>query len=183
MVIHNSTVLKPEEALESLIKISKRNFLNRYIYSGFLLVFGILIIIMSFTEENFVQSLSIGGVFFVIAAAFLIYNFVSIKKLPVTVQKKNPEVAELGITNIFTFKEESFFVKCQVGKKETKFESKYSDLSKIIEEDDRILFMVNQTDVLICKKDGFKSGKELDLFFYGLSKHKIKIKDKKTKIK
>lgn len=182
MIIHNTTILKPEEALESLKKISKRNYLTRYIYSGFLLIFGILIMIMSFTEEDFVQSITIGGVFFAIAAAFLIYNFVSIKKLPQTVAKKNPEVAEQGITNVFTFKEESLIAKCFVGGHESKFEGKYVELNKIIEEDDRILFMVNSTDVLICKKDGFKNEKEMSLFFYGLSKHKIKIKDKKRKV-
>lgn len=181
MVIHNESILTADEALESLKKISKRNYIAKYIYSILLFILGISIIVMSFFEDDMVQSLSIGSAFIIVGVGYIVYNTISIHNIPKNLAKKNPDIVEFGITNSFTLKEESFSLVCAVGKRKTKHEFKYNQLSKIINEDDKILFLVSSSDVVICKKDSFKSRKEMDAFFYGLAKHKIKIKDKTKK--
>ncbi|MDE7385493.1 MAG: hypothetical protein K2M84_07030, partial [Anaeroplasmataceae bacterium] len=54
----------------------------------------------------------------------------------------------------------------------------YNALKKIIEYDDKICFIIGENDFYICKKENFASKKEMEIFFYGLAKHKTKIKKK-----
>lgn len=181
MVIHNESFLSPDEALDILKKISKRNFVSKYIYSIILFILGISIVVISFFEEDMIQSVSIGGAFIILGIGYIIYNTISIRNIPKNLIKKNPDIVEYGITNSFTLKEESFSLICTIGSQKSKHEFKYNQLSKIINEEDKILFLVSSSDVIICKKDSFKSKKEIDAFFYGLAKHKIKIKDRTKK--
>ena len=134
MVIHNNTYLSPEEALDVLEKVSKKNYSYRYVYALLLFIFGIAIMLLSFTEDDFTRSLTIGGSFFGIGVLFLIYNIISIKRIPKEIKKSNPLVLEDGIVNEFIFKEESFSVKCKIGSINNKYEYKYNELSKIINE-------------------------------------------------
>lgn len=170
--------LSKEEAVASLVKISRRNYAFRFIYPLILLVFGIVILILSLQNSD--QYLS-GSVFIVLAGLIAAYNAYCMIRLPHQVVKKNKELAEYGMVNEFTLKEESFSLVSKIGDQVSKYTAEYQQLKKIVEEDDVLLFMVSSTDVFIAKKDGFQTKKELDIFLYGLSKHQIKVKKRKSK--
>ncbi len=178
MVITNTTNLSAEEALDSLVKVSKRNFYSRFIFASFLAIAGILIVTIVSLNGNGTDTLVLGFMFITFGLIFFLMNFISILRIPKNVKKKNADILENGMENQFIFKEESFHLTIKIGSKATKLESSYDVLRRIVEYEDRILFMLSNTEIFICKKDGFSSPKELEQFFYGLSKHKTKIKKK-----
>ena len=96
MVINNETILSPTEAIESLKKVSKRNYLLKYTYSIFLLIFGLMIMILAFTEDDYIKSITIGGSFFIISLGYIIYNSISIS---VNVNIKFTNFGDLTFTN------------------------------------------------------------------------------------
>ena len=178
MVIKNETVLTGEEVFTFLVKSTKKTFYSKFIFIISIGLIGLFIIISSLLTETTIDSLVIGCIFLFFDLLLLGMNVVGYIRVPKKIKINNQDVTELGMINNFTFKEQSFILAVTIGSRTTKIESEYKELSKIIEKDDRILFMLTNTEAFICKKSGFASLKELELFFYGLDKHKIKIKKK-----
>lgn len=183
MVIKNTTVLSGEEVKKSLIKITKKNYYKRFIIVGILAIFGTLILMLSMNNDALSNPFTTGFLFLGFAMVFAIYNCISLAFISRKVVRKNGIVTTAGMTNNFTFKEESFQLIVKINSSSSKIEMPYSNLKKIINLEDRILFMLSASDIFIAKKDGFSSSKEVDIFFYGLQKHKIKVKNKINKDK
>lgn len=183
MVVKNETRLTANEAYDSLIKITRKNYRSRYIFFLFIMIFGIIIVTVSAINKNSTDTMVIGFIFMIVAILFLAMNITTILRTPKMVKKKNSNIEPDGILNSFTFKEESFLLNITIKQKVTRLDLPYTSLKKIIEYDDKIIFMLSSTEIFICKKDGFKSSKEMEVFFYGLAKHKTKIIKKISKTK
>ena len=183
MVVKNHTVLTSEEVYKSLLAAARKSYLGRFIFASALAVFGIIIVIVVASSGNATDTLVTGLMFLIFALIFALINTISFIRLPKKVAKRNSDVIEGGMINDFVFKEESFSLSSKIAGKVSKFEGKYNELNKIVEEDKQILFVLGQTETIVCKKSGFASPKEMNLFFYGLSKHKTKIKNKLDKTK
>ncbi|MDE5715454.1 MAG: hypothetical protein K2I42_04900 [Anaeroplasmataceae bacterium] len=181
MVVRNETKLSAKEAYDSLIQITRKNYYSRYIFFMLVFIFGIVIVSVSAFNKNATDTMVIGFIFIIVAILFVAMNVTTILRTPKMVRKKNAEIEANGVFNSFIFKEESFLLNININQKITKLDLPYTSLKKIIEYDDKILFMLSPTEVFICKKDGFNSLKEMEVFFYGLAKHKTKIKKKLSK--
>lgn len=116
-----------KKAVASLVKISRRNYAFRFIYPLILLVFGIVILILSLQNSD--QYLS-GSVFIVLAGLIAAYNAYCMIRLPHQVVKKNKELAEYGMVNEFTLKEESFSLVSKIGDQVSKYTAEYQQLKK-----------------------------------------------------
>ena len=183
MIIKNTTILTGEEAIEELSKYSKVHYMKKFIFPSILLFLGILVIIIVSRQENATNTILLGTLFMSFAAVLALMNFISILTIKGRTKKKNPKLMECGMKNAFTFKEESFILHVSVGEETSKMEYPYKNIKKIVEYDSEILFWITDNDFYICKKDFFASKKEMDVFFYGLEKHKIKVKKRMTKTK
>lgn len=178
MVIQNKTVLSGKEVYSSLLKTSRKAFMSKFIFTGVLTLIGLITVILVLSTNNATDSLVIGFMFLTIAILYGAMALISFGRLPSKIKKQNFEIVQNGMINKFTFKEESFQLTTVSGDKSEKYEYRYEELKKIVEEDQQILFYLSASTMLFCKKDGFSTPKEMDVFFYGLSKHKIKIKKK-----
>lgn len=177
MVIKNTTVYTGEEVVNEIVQYGRKSFYKKFIFPSILLILGAIVILITFQGDS-KTSLMMGSLFLIFAGILFLMNVVSIFTLRKKTQKRNPEILKFGMKNDFTFKEESFILLVTIGTKTTKLEYFYKDIKRIIEFDEKLLFMITDTDFYSCKKETFHSKKELDLFFYGLEKHKIKIKKK-----
>ncbi|MDE6660378.1 MAG: YcxB family protein [Anaeroplasmataceae bacterium] len=183
MVIKNTTHITGEEAIEIIVNYSKSYYYKKYIFSVIMAVLGSIIIGIVAAQGNSIDTMVIGILFLSFAVILALINTYSIFTLKKRTHKKNPNLVEHGMENAFTFKEESFLLQVKIGDKVSKVEYPYNALSRIIEYEDQIYFVLGDNDFYVCKKDSFKSPKELEVFFYGLAKHKTKIKKKLTKEK
>ncbi len=178
MVIQNKTVLSGEEVYQSLIKASKKNYRFKFIFCTTLAVISIVILLLSMVSSNQADNLVIGFAFLIVTVLYLLVTLFSFFRVPAKIRKTNASIIQQGMQNDFTFKEESFSLITRSGDKTEKYEYSYTNLNKIVELDEAILFNLSATEIFICKKNGFKTPKEMNVFFYGLSKHKIKVKKK-----
>lgn len=178
MVIQNKTVLSGEEVFQSLLKASKKNYRLKFILCISLTVISIAILLLSLVSSNPADNLVIGFAFLIITILYFLVNLISYLRIPAKIRKTNKVILEQGMQNDFTFKEESFSLITRSADKQEKYEYPYSNLNKIVELDEIILFKLSATEIFICKKNGFQTPKEMDVFFYGLGKHKIKVKKK-----
>lgn len=178
MVIQNKTVLSGEEVYQSLLKASKKNYRFKFIFCAVLAVISVVILLLSMVSSNQADNLVIGFAFLIITVLYLLVTLISFFRIPAKLRKTNESILQQGIQNDFTFKEESFSLITHSADKTEKYEYTYSNLNKIVELEEVILFNLSATEIFICKKNGFKTPKEMDVFFYGLSKHKIKVKKK-----
>lgn len=179
MVIKNKTILNGQEVFNSLLKASKKSYISKFIFSAFILVIGTVIVSIAIPMKQ-TDSITIGVMFLMVGFMYFLMNIISFFRLDKKIRKNSNAVVTSGMTNEFTFKEESFQLTTRIDNQTARFENKYDELHKIIEYDDEIIFMLTKTDLFICKKSGFSSPKEMDVFFYGLAKHKTKIKKKLT---
>ncbi len=179
MVIKNKTILNGQEVLHSILKASKKNYISKFIFSAFIILIGVVITFIAISMKQ-ADSMTIGFMFLIIGVLYFLMNVISYSRLPKKIQKNSKEAVSNGMINEFTFKEESFQLLTRIGTQTARFENKYDELYKIVEYDDEIIFMLTKSDLFICKKSGFSSPKEMDVFFYGLAKHKTKIKKKLT---
>ena len=173
MILKNTTILSGEEAIEEIVLTSKKYYYKKYIFSGLLLLVGIITLAVVLSLGNEQDSTILGYLFIAFG-----YSIASIKR---RTQKQNPALAEKGLTNSFTFKEESFQLLVKIGSKVNRIEYPYTALKQIIEHEDRISFVISALEIYICKKSAFQNPKDVEQFFYGLSKHKIKVKKKLSK--
>ncbi|MCM1131420.1 MAG: hypothetical protein NC310_04575 [Roseburia sp.] len=181
MVIKNITIFSGDEAIEEISNYAKRQYYKKYIFSGILGVLGIIVISLIATQGNSIDTMVIGLLFLAFAIILVLINTYSIVSIKKRIRKRNPQIVEHGMINSFIFKEESFSLQVKIGDKVSKLEYPYQALKKIIEYDDRICFIITDNDFYACKKTNFSSQKELEQFFYGLTKHKTKIQKKLSK--
>ncbi|MDE7161947.1 MAG: hypothetical protein K2N65_04225 [Anaeroplasmataceae bacterium] len=183
MIIKNTTHFTGEEAVEEISKYSKKVYYKKFIFPSILFVFGIIAVIIVAQQDNPANTFLLGALFILFAGILFLFNLFSLLTIKKRTCKKNPKLVEFGMKNEFTFKEESFTLHSSIGEETTKMEYPYMNIKKIEEYDTEILFWITDTSFYSCKKDAFPSEKELDVFFYGLEKHKIKIKKKLSKVK
>lgn len=177
MVIKNTTIYTGEEVVEEIVHFGRKSFYKKFIFPSILLILGAIVVLITFQSDSR-TSLMMGLLFLIFSCILILMNVISIITLRKRTKKKNPELLKFGMKNDFTFKEESFILLVTIGTKTTKLEYFYKDIKRIIEYDEKILFLITDADFYSCRKDTFHSPKELDVFFYGLEKHKIKVKKK-----
>ncbi|MDE6414266.1 MAG: hypothetical protein K2K48_02530 [Anaeroplasmataceae bacterium] len=180
MIIKNITSLTGEEAIEEIAEFSKKYYYKKYIFAGILAILGAIVIGIVAAQGNSIDTMVIGILFLSLAVVLVLINTYSIFTLKKRSMKKNPQIMQHGMHCTFTFKEESFSLQIKIGDKITKVEYPYNALQKIIEYDDKICFIIGENNFYTCKKENFSSLKEMEIFFYGLAKHKTKIKKKLT---
>lgn len=178
MVIRNKTILEGQEAFQTLVKTTKKSFLPKLIFTAVLAVIGLIILILSLTASNLANYITIGFMFLIIAILYGLMHLLAFLSVSKRLRKQNTELLTYGIENQFTFKEESFQVVSRVGQQTVKNEFSYLELKKIVEEDDQILFYQAMNNAFVCKKSGFSEAKLVDVFLFGLAKHKIKVQKK-----
>ena len=181
MILKNTTILSGEEAIEEIVLTSKKYYYKKYIFSGLLLLVGIITLAVVLSLGNEQDSTILGYLFIAFGFSLAAINTYSIASIKRRTQKQNPALAEKGLTNSFTFKEESFQRLVKIGSKVNRIEYPYTALKQIIEHEDRISFVISALEIYICKKSAFQNPKDVEQFFYGLSKHKIKVKKKLSK--
>lgn len=181
MVISNVTKFSGEEAIEEIAEYARKYYYKKYIFSGILAILGAVVIAIVAAQGNSIDTMVIGILFLSFALILILINTYSILTIKKRTYKKNPQIVQHGMTNSFIFKEESFSLSVKIGDKVSKVEYPYGALKKIIEYDDKICFIIGDNDFYTCKKDSFSSTKEMELFFFGLAKHKTKIKKKVSK--
>lgn len=180
MVIKNTTVLTNEESIQEIAAFGRRYYYKKYIFPCVLAVLGGIAIAVLASQGNGVDVMVIGIAFLVLSLFLVGLNTYSVLTIAKKTRKRNPKIAEFGMIHQFTFREESFSLQVKIGDTTSKVEYPYVNLKKIVEYDDRFCFIVGDMDFYTCKKTGFASLKEVDVFLYGLSKHKIKVKKKTT---
>lgn len=183
MIIKNTTVFSGEEAIEEISNYARKYYYKKYIFACILGVLGAIIVGIVAAQGNSIDTMVIGLLFLAFAIVLVLINTYSIFTTEKRTKKKNPQIVEHGMVNSFTFKEESFSLQVKIGDKVSKLEYPYQALKKIVEYDDKICFIVSDNDFYSCKKENFSSQKELEVFFYGLTKHKTKIQKKLSKEK
>lgn len=183
MVIKNTSIFSGEEAIEEISNYARKYYYKKYIFAGILGVLGAIVISIVAAQGNSMDTMVIGLLFLIFAIVLVLINTYSIFTMEKRTKKKNPQIVEHGMINSFTFKEESFSLQVIIGDKVSKLEYPYQALKKIVEYDNKICFVITDNDFYTCKKENFSSLKELDVFFYGLMKHKTKIQKKLSKEK
>ena len=83
-----------------------------------------------------------------------------------------------GVIYEYSFHEEKLKLNIKVGDRSNKSEIFYTNLKKIVNYKDVIVFVVAAGNSYKCKKIGFTDKRQEELFFFGLKKHDIKIVDK-----
>lgn len=182
MIIKNRTVFPGEEVRKTILEENSMEFWKRMIIVGFFLVVGSLVIIINTfsSKESFYLVLGIGLIIY--SSLSFALDIYKLKKSNKNIDKDFGYEIEHGIIYDFDFHEEKFKLKISVGDRNSKVECFYNNLKKIVNKDDCIIFTLSGRSSYKCKKNGFKDSKQEELFFYGLSKHKIKISDKRKQI-
>lgn len=178
MILKNTTILSNEEAIDEIVCASKKYYNKKFIFSGFLIGIGIVMLAIMLGLSKGQDSALLGYLFISFGTVLCALNIFSILSIRRKAQKQNPILFEQGLTNFFTFKEESFQLQVKIGTNINKVEYAYVALKEIVDYDDKIAFVVSPLEIYICKKDAFQNPKEVEQFFYGLSKHKTKVKIK-----
>lgn len=176
MIIKNLTILTGEEAIIDIITAQRKAYAKKYIFAVVLLILGLFAITILAIQGNGIDAMVVSLLFIflgLIFAAINTYNILTLRKKTI---KNNQKILEYGISYTFIFREESFSLIIKSGSTTNKMEYSYFDLKKIIEREATIDFVFADNNYYSCKKDSFTSPKELEQFFYGLSKHKIKFK-------
>ncbi len=181
LIIKNTTVLSSEEAIHRITELSRKYYYKKYIFSGILMVLGLTILLISVFVKSANDSNIIGYLFLAFGFILTGINTLSILTIQKKIKKQNPGIMEYGMVNSFTFKEESFQLQVKIGASVNKLEYPYNELKSITETDEYITFAISSLEAYLCKKDAFQSKKELEVFFYGLAKHKTKVKKKMSK--
>ena len=183
MVVHNTSNISGEEALESLLISGRRTIKKNYLYLAFAILFGGPIFIYGLVKKD-MQFIMMGAIFLAFSSGIIVYTLISIARLPKKIKEKNKEVIESGVTYEYQFKEQSVDLTIYNSGKRSKNNYPYTTFKKVFEYDD--IFEIRTTDgeVMLCKKDGFGKDKEKMLEFFRKnisSNKKLKIVDKTTK--
>lgn len=178
MIINNVTTLSSEEAINELVNVERKSYLKKYVFTALLTILGLIVVIYIAIAGEKIDSIIVGILFLIFGIFLTFINTYYILSMKKRIIKKNPLLIDNGLTYSFTFKEESFIVNIIIGKESKKLEYSYKELKKIYEKDGSIYFILIDNTYYRCKIDSFKDKKELELFYYGLSKHKTKYKRK-----
>lgn len=178
MIINNVTTLSSKEAINELVSVERKSYFKKYIFTALITILGLSLVIYIAIEGKKIDSIIVGILFLIFGSLLTIINTYYIFSTRKRIIKKNPLLSENGLTYSFIFKEESFTVNIIIGKDNKKLEYSYKELKKIYEHDGSIYFILIDNTYYRCKIDSFNNKKELELFYYGLSKHKIKYKRK-----
>ncbi|MDE7263460.1 MAG: hypothetical protein K2N64_02195 [Anaeroplasmataceae bacterium] len=183
MVIKNTTILTNEESIQEIAAFGRKYYYKKYIFPGILAILGCIAIAVLASQGNGIDVMVVGIAFLILSLFLIGLNTYSVLTVVKKTRKRNPKIEEFGMIHSFTFREESFSLQVKIGDSTTKVEYPYLNLKRIVEYDDYFCFIVGDMDFYTCKKSGFSSPKEVDVFLYGLSKHKIKVKKKLSKTK
>ncbi len=178
MIINNVTTLSGEEAINELVNVERKSYFKKYIFTALLTFLGLSLVIYIAIAGEKIDSIIVGILFLIFGSLLTIINTYYILSMKKRIIKKNPLLLNNGLIYSFIFKEESFTVNVIISKENKKLEYSYKELKKIYEHDGSVYFILIDNTYYRCKIDSFKNKKELEQFFYGLSKHKIKYKRK-----
>ena len=180
MIVENKTYVSKEHIYSKIKTNFNKRIYVKYIYIFLLIIIGIAVIIMAIRNGSPLDSIIIGCLFLICSLIFLYINIKNMLEVPKNIEKKFSDFIKFDNLNCFFFKEESMSLNIIINNKNYKLEEKYCNFKRIIDYNNVILFIPKNSEYFyVCDKDGFKNKKELELFYYGLRKHKIKIKVKK----
>ena len=178
MVIKNKTIFDGQEVKETILKDNKITFFKKVLITFSFLILGIFITIFSVKEDSETLYLTFGIGLILFSVLSFSYNLVKYLKMKKKVDIDFKYEITHGIIYDYSFHEEKFKLTIKVGDRTSKMEAFYKGLKKIINYDNEIVFVVSSGNSYKCKKCGFVDKKQEELFFYGLSKHDIKVKNK-----
>lgn len=182
MVVYNKTVLDKDEVFTSLVRITRRSQLGKFILSTVILVCGLLILLLGYLRDD-ASTVTFGYVFFAFSLVYYCLAGIAVLRAPKKVYKQNQEVCDSGMTYEYTFKEQSFQVKVISEGKTTKLPYKYDSVKKVLAHNQFYEIRLPENQVLFVHKSGFESPKMEEFFLKNLQKNKKKIKLKTKKEK
>ena len=183
MVIKNITKFDGKEIKKSIIDENMWNFTKRMMVIALFLLAGLFIFIFTFNNGKDSLLLTMGIGFMLFAVFSLLYNLFKLYKMKKNVDKDFEYEFTHGIVYDYSFHEEKFNLTITVGERTSKMELFYKQLKKILHYEEVIIFVLRTNDAYKCKKIGFESPKQEELFFFGLNKHQIKVTDKRKQNK
>ena len=177
MVIKNKTVFNSEEVKKSIINENRLTLLRKMIIVVVIFIMGILITVLSLSKDD--------SIYFVLGLGCMLYSVLTVITNSIKLNKMNKRVDEdfkyeitNGVIYEYSFHEEKLKLNIKVGDRSNKSEIFYTNLKKIVNYKDVIVFVVAAGNSYKCKKIGFTDKRQEELFFFGLKKHDIKIVDK-----
>ena len=183
MVIRNITKFEKKEIKQSLLDENMWDFTKRFALLAVFFLLGLFILIFNINNSQDSLNYTLGIGFMAFAVFSFFYHSYKLTKNKKNMDKDFEYEFTHGIIYEYTFHEEKFGLTIRVGDKVSKTEAFYKNLKKIINYNEYIVFIIPGVQAYKCKKANFITPKEEELFFYGLKKHGIKIKDKLKDIK
>ena len=183
MVVHNTSKISGEEAFQSLMKAGKRTISKNYIYLAIAVLVGSPLFIYGFLKKD-IQFIMMGAIFLAFSTGIVFYSIYSIIRLPKRIEAKNKDVLADGVTYEYSFKEQSVDLTILNSGKRSKNNYSYNTFKRIYEYDDMFEIRTKESEVMLCKKDGFGKDQEKMIEFFKKNvstAKKLKIIDKRTK--
>ncbi|MGM9969360.1 MAG: YcxB family protein [Anaeroplasma sp.] len=175
MIATNITEITSEEAIKILCISTRKNYLKKYILSIVLMVCGIPVTLVGYFNDQTFQ-FTMGTLFIAISIVYTIINSISLVKIPKYVMSQNEDICKNGVIYEYKFKEQSINVVCKSANKTNKLNYEYSDVKKIVEEEDKYILYLKEYMILYVYKSGFENKKMEEFFVINLQKNKKKIK-------
>ena len=88
MVVHNTSNISGEEALESLLISGRRTIKKNYLYLAFAILFGGPLFIYGLVKKD-MQFIMMGAIFLAFSSGIIVYTLISIARLPKKIKEKN----------------------------------------------------------------------------------------------
>ena len=181
MIIYNTTKFDGAEIKKSILADNKYKLIKQLIIFGVLFILGSILLVLGLLYETTETVFTMGIGLVIFSILYFLFSLLKTLKERKNVDKNFEYEINNTLIYEYTFREEKFILNIKMGDRTSKLELFYNSLKRIVNTSDQIIFVVSNMDAYKCKKDGFKTKKEEELFFFGLKKHNIKIKDKTNK--
>ena len=175
MVVENKTKLDGNKVREDLIKITRKSFLPKCLGILFLLILTVLLIVTSFSEEQYIN-LIITLLFVFFDIYYIINGIKFYKNVPNKIDSDNQFLKDNTIVYHYKFKEQSFLLFAIVNDMNRRLEYKYEDITKIYEFHNRYEFKLKDNTFLYMYKNAYITEKGDEFFKKNLKLNKIKVK-------
>lgn len=175
MIVKNTTVIKKEEVLKTLISSAKKELISKYVLAFLILLCGVGILINGIATAN-TTYIVVGSAFSAFGVTYLGINIFSHITTPKRVRKQNPELINSDITYSYTIKEKSITASILNSSKKNEFTYQFTDIRNVKEEELRYVVNLKDNQVLYINKDSFVSEQGEKFFLRDIEFNKTKFK-------
>ena len=175
MIVKNTTVIKKEEVLKTLISSSKKELISKYILAFLILVCGVGILVNGIATSN-TTYIVVGSAFSVFGVVYFTLNTIALITAPKRVKKQNAELVASDITYSYIIKEKSITASILNSSKKNEVTYQFTDIRNVKEEELRYVINLKDNQVLYLNKDSFVTEQGEKFFLRDLEINKTKYK-------